>query len=110
MIKHIVLPLGICVLFASSLLSGCVVQQKGSTLLSIVSFGVDKATINQGQTANLSWTVLGATTVSIDHGIGTVALTGTRTVAPTTNTTYTLTAINGTATQTATVTVTVNPT
>jgi hypothetical protein len=38
--------------------------------------------------------VTGATSVSIDHGIGNVALSGHRTVIPSEITTYTLTASN----------------
>ena len=42
----------------------------------------------------LRWGVSGATSVTIDHGIGNVASTGTRAVYPTETTTYLLTATN----------------
>ena len=44
--------------------------------------------------STLSWSVSGATSVTIDHEIGSVASTGTRVVSPTETTTYTLTATN----------------
>ena len=48
------------------------------------------STITVGESSNLSWSVTNATTVTIDNGIGSVALTGTTVVSPTTDTTYTL--------------------
>lgn len=66
--------------------------------------------INAGDSSMLSWKVSGATTVKIDHGIGTVVQTGTNQVTPAVTTSYTLTAVNpnGVITQTATVTVAAN--
>lgn len=63
--------------------------------------------IISGQSAVLSWTTTDAQTVSINQGIGAVALNGSVTVSPTTTTTYTLTATNsaGSVTKNATVTV-----
>ncbi len=61
-----------------------------------------------GQGALLQWVVSGATTISIDQGIG--AITGTSFwIHPTTTTTYTLTASNPSGTTTATCTQTVYP-
>lgn len=60
----------------------------------ISSFGADLPSIAAGESSTLSWNVAGATKVSIDQGIGNVALTGTRAVAPSTTTVYTLTATN----------------
>lgn len=74
----------------------------------ISSFSASQGTITAGHSVTLSWTVLYATTVTIDHSVGTVnAKSGTATVSPASTTTYTLTATNsaGTVTQTATVTV-----
>jgi phospholipase C len=49
--------------------------------------------ITSGQQSTLSWTSTSAATLSIDNGIGAVAgPTGTKLVAPTANTTYTITA------------------
>jgi len=56
----------------------------------------------------LSWTTTGAASVSIDNGIGVVALSGSLSVNPLVTTTYTLTATGpgGAVTSTATITVT----
>jgi hypothetical protein len=69
---------------------------------SIVSFNAGPPSISAGDSSNLSWSVTGATTVSIDQGIGNVALTGTRAVAPAATTIYTLTASNAAGSVTAT--------
>ncbi len=49
----------------------------------VVRFDATPSNITAGQSATLTWIVQGASTVSIDHGIGTVALTGTAEVSPT---------------------------
>lgn len=76
----------------------------------INSFLASPATITSGQGSVLSWTVSGATSLSIDQGVGTVTGTSVA-VAPGATTTYTLTATNAagaTATRTATVSVQVS--
>jgi hypothetical protein len=88
--------------------SGCINVPKELTQMSIISFDVEPGIINQGESANLSWAVMSASSVNIDNGIGSVALTGHRIIQPTQTTTYTLTAINATTTKNATVTITVN--
>ena len=67
----------------------------------IVRFEVTPSTINPGGTASLSWNVNGATTLSIDNGIGSVSNQGSVDVNPNQTTTYTLSASNlqGTVTQ-----------
>ncbi len=75
--------------------------------IGIQSFTATPATIGPGATTTLSWNVTGATSVSIDNGVGAVAASGTTTVAPNSTTTYTLTATGPGGTQTATATVTV---
>src|SRR4030042_3793599 len=60
----------------------------------ISSFDADPSTIAAGESSTLSWSVVGATTVSIDQGIGNVALAGRRAVVPSATTVYTLTATN----------------
>jgi len=60
----------------------------------IVSFSVSPPVINTGNTATLSWSISGATSIIIDNGIGAVASAGTRSVSPSTTTVYTLTATN----------------
>jgi len=60
----------------------------------INSFGAGPPTIAAGESSTLSWSVVGATMVSIDQGIGNVALSGSRVVMPSATTVYTLTATN----------------
>ena len=76
----------------------------------INSFSADSPSITEGESSVLSWSVTDATSVTIDNGVGNVALSGTTAVSPTTTTTYTLTATNtaGSVTATTTVTVTVS--
>lgn len=61
----------------------------------IESFDAKPVVVSLGNASNLSWAVVGASLVEIDHGIGQVELKGFRKVAPSETTTYTLTAING---------------
>ncbi len=74
----------------------------------IASFLASPAAIADGQTTTLSWTVSGATSVSIDNGIGSTSGATSVTVAPTQTTTYHLTAMGGGGSASAAVTVTVN--
>ncbi len=71
-------------------------------LPSILSFNAEPASISAGESSNLNWNVLNATKVNIDQGIGNVALTSTRAVAPVVTTVYTLTASSNAGTVTAT--------
>ncbi len=64
--------------------------------------------INAGQSATLSWTTANATSASIG-GMGTVATTGSRTVYPTSSTTYSLTARGAGGNAEASARVTVSP-
>jgi hypothetical protein len=76
----------------------------------IASFTAAPTSIASGASSTLSWSVTGATSLSINQGVGTVTGTSTS-VSPTVTTTYTLTATNsaGNATATAIVTVTGTP-
>ena len=58
----------------------------------IVSFTADSSQLRLGQTTALRWTVLGASEVRIDPGIGLVGTTGTAVVRPLGGTAYTMTA------------------
>jgi hypothetical protein len=58
----------------------------------VATFTVDPSTISAGQLATLQWNVTGATSVSIDQGIGKVAPVSSKVVSPYYTTTYTLTA------------------
>jgi len=79
----------------------------GTAAPTVSTFTVSAATITSGSSTTLSWTVSNASSVSIDHGVGTV--TGSSvSVSPTATTIYTLTATNSAGSTSATITVTVN--
>ena len=75
----------------------------------IGTFSNDPITINAGGTSTLSWVVSGATSVSIDQGIGKVDVQGTKVVSPAASTVYTISATNSTGTVTRSAVITVNP-
>lgn len=79
----------------------------------ISGFSASPGTIYQGDGSTLSWSVSGATALSLDQGIGSVLGATTRWVSPSGSTTYTLTATNSlngvNVTRTASTSVTVNP-
>jgi len=90
------------ILSLAVILSGCAdISYEGTP--SITSFIVNPSIINQGETANLSWIVVGATSINIDNGIGSVSLIGNRIIQPNETTTYTLTASNSNGSANATV-------
>jgi phospholipase C len=74
-----------------------------------VALSANPANITPGQQSTLTWAARGASSLTIDNGIGTVPLTpNTHVVSPSQTTTYTITAADAsghTATGTATVTV-----
>jgi hypothetical protein len=75
----------------------------------IISFDAEPPTVAAGESSTLKWEVSGATKISIDQGIGNVALSGSRAVMPSATTVYTLTATDAagvSATATAQVIVT----
>jgi phospholipase C len=75
-----------------------------------ITFNANPGLINSGQSSTLSWTTTGATSVSIDNGIGAVPVSGSQSVSPSSTTTYTLTATGNAGTATATATVSVSGT
>jgi len=75
----------------------------------IEQFDSDPAKIDTGETSQLRWVVSGATRATIEPGIGSVALTGTRHVSPSETTTYTLIAENEAGRVDATVELVVEP-
>jgi hypothetical protein len=87
--------------------SGCAIYPW--TVPSITTFSVNPSVITTGDSTLLVWNVVGATSASIDQGIGPVPLAGTRTILPTTTTTYTLTAVNGSINVTKSLVIIVNP-
>ena len=79
----------------------------------ITSFTANPTAVDLGEQSTLSWTVSGATGLSIDQGVGSVTpvTSGSKTVTPKMDlvtTTYTLTASDGTGTDTETADVTIN--
>jgi hypothetical protein len=73
----------------------------------ITSFIANPGSITAGQSSTLQWNVTGATSVTIDQGIGTVSSTGTVPITPIKGITFSLVAINSAGSTTATATVTV---
>ena len=74
----------------------------------ISSFTASPSTIATGSASTLSWAVSGATSLSINQGVGTVTGSSTS-VSPTATMIYTLTATNSSGSTTASATVTVSP-
>jgi len=74
-----------------------------------LSVAVSQGTISQGTSSTLSWSSSGAETVSIDQGIGAVALNGSRVVSPIATAIYTVTATNHHGSVSRSITITVNP-
>jgi len=73
----------------------------------ISAFGSSQAFISVGQSATLSWSTSGATSVSIDNGVGPQPPSGSVTVSPLQTTVYTLTATGPGGSATAQTTITV---
>jgi hypothetical protein len=67
----------------------------------INSFNASPASITIGSSATLNWNVSGATSVSIDQGIGAIGAVGNTLVSPGATTSYTLTATNSAGSSTA---------
>ncbi len=83
----------------------------GTAAVPVVNtFNASPGNISSGGSSTLSWDVSGASTVTIDQGIGTVSLSGTRVVSPGTSTIYTLTATNASGSAPATAQVIVEET
>ncbi len=83
------------------MMAGCLPTGGGETPV-VESFDASPGSIASGDSSTLSWSVSNATAVSIDQGVGNVALSGTRVVSPSATTTYTLTASNDAGSATAT--------
>ena len=79
----------------------------GGTAPAISSFTATPPSIAPGASTTLTWSVSGATSLSIDEGVG--AVTGKTSIAasPSTTTTYTLTATNAAGSSSASAKVTV---
>jgi hypothetical protein len=71
----------------------------------IATFTASPSSVPAGSRATLSWSILNATSVSINNGVGTVTGSTSKVVTPSVTTVYTITATNGSGSSTATVTV-----
>ena len=67
----------------------------------INAFSATPGSITEGNSSTLNWTVNGADTVTIDHGIGSVASSSTWVVTPAASTVYMITATNSAGSVTA---------
>lgn len=74
----------------------------------VINFDANPAVIISGASVALIWSVSGATSASIDQGVGAVSLSGNKLVSPTGTTTYTLTASGPAGTMSKSVVLTVN--
>jgi len=100
MIKRISITIMALLFFALSCKKTPTTPPQG-TPPTINSFTVSPASIYQGETATLSWSVSNADIVIIDQGIGNVALSGNKSINPDRDTTYSLTASNKDGTRNA---------
>jgi hypothetical protein len=90
-------------------ISASVTVTVGASKPAIVRFAASPTNISKGGSSLLSWTTTGASTVTINNGVGTVSANGSTSVSPSATTTYTLTATgaDGVTSVSAAVTVTV---
>ncbi|MGA3045047.1 MAG: hypothetical protein ABSD67_00365 [Terracidiphilus sp.] len=94
------------ILFVCAGLAGCV--KPLSPPLAITSFTANPTMVVLGSSSTLSWTTTGATSVTVSPGNFTsTSASGSTTVSPTVETTYTLSAMNAAGSIAATVTVNV---
>ena len=70
-------------------------------------FRADPSSVRAGDRFRIDWSVKGASTVSIDHGVGTVSASGSQSLVADATATYTITATGEGGTRTSQVTVTV---
>ncbi|MGA2368207.1 MAG: hypothetical protein ABSF74_06530, partial [Dehalococcoidia bacterium] len=75
----------------------------------VINLSANPAVLMAGGSAALQWNVMGADSVSIDQGIGSVPVSGNQLITPAQTTTYTLTASNTSGILTKSFVVTVNP-
>jgi hypothetical protein len=81
----------------------------GASKPAIIRFAASPTNISKGGSSLLSWTTTGASTVTINNGVGAVPVNGSQNVSPAATTTYTLTATgaDGVTSVSAAVTVTI---
>ncbi|MBN1374779.1 MAG: hypothetical protein JXA01_01350 [Dehalococcoidia bacterium] len=74
-------------------------EQDNITLPEITGFTVSPASIDSGSTAILAWDVKNAVSIDIDHGVGSVPVSGQTRVSPAYSTTYKLSVSNDAGTR-----------
>jgi len=100
--KKLLVPILVLLILATGCFYMTASPPGGVQAPTINSFDASPASISPGDTAMLNWEVTGNASVTIDQGIGGVALTGSRAVTPAVTTVYTLTATNAGGTASAT--------
>ncbi|MCX6005738.1 MAG: hypothetical protein NTZ34_00530, partial [Chloroflexi bacterium] len=92
----------LCMVFTASLdyPARAISGQESATLPEITSFATSPSSIDSGSIATLTWDVKNASSINIDHGIGSVAASGQISVTPPYSTTYKLTVSNDAGTRT----------
>ena len=71
----------------------------------VIDFTADRVSVRAGQQVSLSWNVIGASTISMDNGVGTIGRAGSVTAIINETTTFTITATNASGSVTQSVTV-----
>ena len=107
--------LSLTLLSLAILIPGCITVSPPTSLTNppagqVPVIGSFSSSPSTGGTQTLAWNVTGASSVSIDNGIGQVDLVGSRVISPATITTYTLTATNAAGTNSSSAQITVNDT
>jgi hypothetical protein len=108
--KFLVVLSSFCVVFLLLFCASCHKTTTSQLQRPVInSFGATPSSIDSGSASTLSWNIVGATTISINNGVGDVSAVTSKVVSPTQTTTYIITATNSNGTATAQVTVIVNP-
>jgi len=108
--RSIFLPLSL-LLLPLILIAGCTAFSPTPAAVQppvIGAFSSNPSAVNSGNPSVLFWKVTGATSVSIDQGIGQVDIVGGKVLSPATSTIYTLTATNSAGTVTGSAVINVN--
>jgi hypothetical protein len=106
--KRLLILLSLLVLTVTGCITIVQPTAQSTTPPSVVTFTATPTAIKSGESSTLLWNVTGATSVTIDGGIGPIAVAGSKTVSPAATTDYTLTATNSAGTTVQKVTVTIN--
>lgn len=93
----------------NSVIANVISGSTSSQSLPSATFVISPNNIVAGETATLTWSTSNAASVSIDQGIGSVALSGSRVVSPAVSTTYALTATNQTGSVVVVASISVGP-